>query len=81
MSLLHHHEENSLEISMFDPIEITSGFHNSEPRRFAGLRRSPLSPLLYSQLSSQHRPPPLPHDVLAVSEYELFYSGTLNISI
>lgn len=57
MSLLRHHEENSLEISMFDPIEITSGFHNSEPRRFAGLRHSPLSPLLYSQLSSQHRPP------------------------
>lgn len=78
--LLRHPEENSFEISIFDPIEITSGFHNSEPSHFAGLRCIPLSLLLCSQLSSQHRPP-LPRDVLALFEYELFYGGTLNINI
>lgn len=80
VSLLRHREENSLEISIFDPIEITSGFHDTEPSHFAGLRRIPLSLLLCSQLSSQHRPP-LPRDVLALFEYELFYGGTVNINI
>lgn len=58
---------NTLEISIFDPIEIMSGFCNGDPSHFAGLRHTSLSPLLCSRCLPS-TDPPLPHDVLALFE-------------
>lgn len=77
--MLHHSLENSFEISVFDPIGILCGFPNTNSCHFAGLRRIPVpTPPLPTIFLAQTR---LPHDVLPIFEYELFYGGTLNINI